>query len=97
MAHTLAVRPPTVTAVVDGLVHRGLVERRTVEGDRRRVAHVLTDQGRRLLEQADRSVDARLCEVARYLDSADEADRALAGLSLWRKALVASRRAVASR
>ncbi len=46
LAERLAVRPPTVTAVVDGLVARGLVERRTVEADRRRVDHVLTDHGR---------------------------------------------------
>src|SRR5579875_2609967 len=53
LADRLDVRPPTVTAVVDGLVTRGLVERRPVEGDRRRVAHALTDAGRRLLLAGD--------------------------------------------
>ncbi len=91
LAERLAVRPPTVTAVVDGLVARGLVERRTVEGDRRRVDHVLTDQGRRVLAQADAVVDARLCEIAGHLDSPVDTEQALCGLAMWRRALVASR------
>ncbi len=90
LAERLAVRPPTVTAVVDGLVQRGLVERRTVEGDRRRVSHVLTGDGRRVLDEADASVNARLCEIAGHLGSESDADLALDGLTLWRRALVAS-------
>ena len=91
LAERLAVRPPTVTAVVDGLVARGLIERRTVEGDRRRVDHVLTEHGRHVLEAADTAVNARLCEIAGHLDSPAETDRAFEGLTLWRRALVASR------
>jgi long-chain acyl-CoA synthetase len=91
LAERLAVRPPTVTAVVDGLVARGLVERRTVEADRRRVDHVLTDHGRKVLATADAAVNARLCEIAGHLDSEAETDRAFEGLTLWRRALVASR------
>jgi long-chain acyl-CoA synthetase len=91
LAERLAVRPPTVTAVVDGLVVRGLVERRTVEGDRRRVDHVLTSDGRRVLDAADDAVNARLCEIAGHLDSAAETDRAFEGLTLWRRALLAWR------
>jgi len=91
MAERLAVRPPTVTAVVDGLVSRGLVERRTVEGDRRRVDHVLTDHGRQVLDTADTAVNARLCEIAGHLESPADTDRAFEGLSLWRRALIASR------
>src|ERR1035437_5415210 len=45
LAERLAVRPPSVTAIVDGLVARGLVERRPVESDRRRVGHALTENG----------------------------------------------------
>ena len=91
LAERLAVRPPTVTAVVDGLVTRGLVERRTVEGDRRRVDHVLTAHGRRVLDAADSAVNARLREIAGHLDCQADADRAFEGLTLWRRALVASR------
>ena len=42
LAERLAVRPPSVTAIIDGLVGRGLVERRNVAADRRQVDHVLT-------------------------------------------------------
>ncbi len=91
MAERLAVRPPTVTSVVDGLVIRGLVARRTVEADRRRVDHVLTEQGSRLLDAADAAVSARLCEIAGHLESPSDADRAFEGLSIWRRALIASR------
>ena len=91
LAERLAVRPPTVTAVVDGLVIRGLVRRRTVEGDRRRVDHVLTGQGRHILALADTAVDARLYEIAGHLDSPAVTEQAIEGLALWRRALVASR------
>jgi long-chain acyl-CoA synthetase len=93
LAERLAVRPPTVTAVVDGLVARGLVERRTVAHDRRRVDHVLTAHGCQLLDQADTAVNARLGEIAGFLDGDGEAERAFEGLSLWRRALLASRSA----
>ena len=93
LAERLAVRPPTVTAVVDGLVARGLVERRTVETDRRRVDHVITPLGHRTLETADSAVDARLRQIAGHLGSAAEAEAAFEGLALWRRALIAWRRA----
>ena len=38
LAERLAVRPPSITAVVDGLVSRSLVERRHAEDDRRQPA-----------------------------------------------------------
>jgi long-chain acyl-CoA synthetase len=91
LAERLAVRPPTVTAVVDGLVIRGLIERRTVEADRRRVDHVLTEHGGQLLDAADAAVTARLCEIAGHLESQTDADRAFEGLSIWRRALIAAR------
>ena len=52
LAERLAVRPPTVTSVADGLVAKGLVERCAVAGDRRRVDHVLTAEGHRVLAEA---------------------------------------------
>jgi len=87
LADNLAVSRPSVTAVVDGLVSRGLVERRHDEGDRRRVGHTLTDEGRKILEQADTAVDARLGEIARFLNDEQEAAVAYEGLSRWRAAL----------
>lgn len=91
LAERLAVRPPSVTAIVDGLVARGLVERRHVVSDRRLVDHVLTDSGRQALDTADAAVASRLADIAACLDSADEADQAFAGLASWRKAFGAYR------
>ena len=90
LASRLDVRPPTVTAVVDGLVTRGLVERRGVEGDRRCVSHALTPEGRRLLVAGDAAVFDRLSETVDALDA--DSDRALAfdGLEAWRRALLAA-------
>jgi DNA-binding MarR family transcriptional regulator len=91
LAQRLAVRPPTVTSVIDGLVARGLVERRTVEGDRRRVDHVITDHGRQVLDAADDAVNSQLQEIADHLGNPSDADRAFDGLAMWRRALLASR------
>src|SRR5580700_10654088 len=44
LADRLAVRPPSITAVIDGLVARGLVDRKQEDTDRRRVALRLTDE-----------------------------------------------------
>ena len=94
LAEHLAVSRPTVTAVVDGLVSRGLVVRRhDEEGDRRRVGLSMTTAGQRLLGLADRSVQARLLEVASHLDDPGGADAVLAGLDAWMPALIAHRAA----
>ncbi|MHB1923508.1 MAG: MarR family winged helix-turn-helix transcriptional regulator [Acidimicrobiales bacterium] len=91
LADNLAVSRPSVTAVVDGLVSRGLVERRHDEGDRRRVGHTLTAEGRNILDQADAAVDARLAEIARFLTDEQDAVTAFEGLARWRAALDAFR------
>jgi long-chain acyl-CoA synthetase len=93
LAERLAVRPPTVTAVVDGLVARGLVGRHPVEGDRRRVDHRLTPEGLAVLGAADAAVEARLRVVTDAMDDPDAAEEAFAGLARWRRALVAYSRA----
>src|ERR1700722_5443372 len=87
LAERLAVRPPSITAVVDGLVSRGLVERKHAEDDRRRVAHVLTAKGEKLLGTANEAVDSRLAGIAGGLETAELAERALDGLRLWRHAM----------
>jgi len=63
LADRLAVSRPSVTGLVDGLVKRGYVERRTGEADRRRVDHVITDAGRAALEAADKRADQALQAV----------------------------------
>ncbi len=90
LAERLAVRRPSITAVVDGLVARGLVDRRQEDADRRRVALRLTDAGARALAEADEAVDASLVSIAGHLPGKDEA-MALRALELWGRALVASR------
>jgi long-chain acyl-CoA synthetase len=92
LAGKLAVSRPSVTALVDGLVARGLVERRADPSDRRRVDHVLTVAGRRVLDRGDRAVDERLRWVASHLTD-DDAERAVAGLRLWAEALDLARAA----
>ena len=89
LAERLAVRPPTVPAVVDGLVARGLVERQAVEGDRRRVGHALTAEGLAVLHGADAAIEARLVVVTDAMDDASATEEAFRGLATWRRALVA--------
>jgi long-chain acyl-CoA synthetase len=95
LADRLAIRPPSLTAVVDSLVARGLVERMADPGDRRRVGHRLTDEGRRTLAEADAAVEARLAELLGLVGAA-AAEAAAAGLEAWQEpldAFAAARRA----
>ena len=88
LAERLAVRPPSVTAVIDGLVSRGLVARAHSEDDRRRIALGLTADGQSLLEAADRAVADRLQQIASGLGP-KAAAKALESLALWQEALIA--------
>ncbi len=90
LADRLAVRRPSITAIIDGLVARGLVDRRQEDTDRRRVALRLTDEGARILADADRAVDDYLASIAGHLPGKDEA-MALRSLELWGRAMAASR------
>jgi long-chain acyl-CoA synthetase len=92
MAHRLDVARPSITAVVDGLVGRGLVVRTHAEDDRRQVTHGITPDGRALLGAADNAVTDRLASIASCLDDESEAERAMADLALWGKALISFRR-----
>src|ERR1700733_5172785 len=51
LAGRLAVRPSSVTAIIDGLVARGLVDRTHEEDARRRIALRLTHEGERVLTE----------------------------------------------
>jgi DNA-binding MarR family transcriptional regulator len=92
LADRLAVRRPSITALIDGLVARGLVDRRQEEDDRRRVALRLTKEGERILTEADHAVDEYIASLAGYLPTKEEA-MALRSLELWGRAMVASREA----
>jgi long-chain acyl-CoA synthetase len=91
LAHRLAVSPPSVTAVVDGLVARGLVERHADAEDRRRLTLVLTPDGSKLLRAAEAAVDARLSAIAEYLEDPSGAAAAIEALQQWNHALDAFR------
>jgi long-chain acyl-CoA synthetase len=86
LAGRLAVRPSSVTAIIDGLVARGLVDRTHQEDDRRRIALRLTGEGERVLEEADLAVDAYMVSIAGHLPDADEV-MVLRSLELWGQAL----------
>ncbi|MGH9045275.1 MAG: MarR family winged helix-turn-helix transcriptional regulator [Acidimicrobiales bacterium] len=93
IAERLAVRPPSVTSVIDGLVVRGLVVRTHREDDRRRISLALTPTGEHLLGDADRVVNVRLEQIALSLNNSKASTRAMENLELWRQALVAYRAA----
>jgi DNA-binding MarR family transcriptional regulator len=82
----MAISPPTVTSVVDGLVSRGLVERRPDPSDRRRLRLLLTPAGEGAVSQADAAVEARMAGLLGRLAD-DRASAALAALADWRDAL----------
>lgn len=90
LAERLIVSRPSVTAIADGLVERGLVERTSDRTDRRAVVHVLTDGGTAMLQEADEAIAARLAAIAAHLGEHDRR-RAFAGLLAWQKALDAYR------
>jgi DNA-binding MarR family transcriptional regulator len=87
LAQKLAVSAPSVTAVVDGLVQRGAVERAHSVEDRRRIALALTTPGRALLASAEEALQARLGAIAGELEEGGSAASALAALTLWGEAL----------
>jgi long-chain acyl-CoA synthetase len=94
LADRMSVQRPSITALVDGLVAKGLVDRRQEDSDRRKVSLRLTDEGRRILTEADRVVDDYLASLASHLPSKDETT-ALRSFELWGRAMVASREAAA--
>jgi len=90
LADRLAVRRPSITALIDGLVARGLVDRRQEDTDRRRVELRLTPEGISTLARADVAVDDYLIAIAGHLPDKEEAV-ALRSLELWARAMVESR------
>jgi len=64
---------PTMSILVDGLVARGLMNRREDTEDRRRMTLTLTEGGRARLESARRATVAYLEERLRQLSASDRA------------------------
>ena len=86
LAERANVQRPSISALIDGLVARGLVARDPDAGDRRRIPLRLTDQGARVIAEADRAVDEYLGSIAACLPTTEEA-MALRALGLWGQAL----------
>jgi DNA-binding MarR family transcriptional regulator len=91
LATQIAVSPPSITNVVEGLVQRGLVKREHSDDDRRRVSLSLTTPGEQLLESAEQAVEARLIDLAGEVDDPKFTESAISGLASWRQAFVAHR------
>lgn len=80
VAERLAVARPTITAVVDGLVERGLVEREAVAGDRRALRLVVTGAGRTALAAAEAEMAGAIGAVLDHTPRGDEILAALVAL-----------------
>lgn len=83
LADRIAVRPPTVTALVDGLVELGFLARGPVAGDRRGIALTLTPNGRATLDRTESELGDLLCSIGSRSDS----NRVLNGLDEFADAL----------
>lgn len=86
VAEWLAVSRPSLTALVDGLVEQGWVERKEHPSDRRSVLHHLTKPGRARLAETTELLAERLDTLLDHLDD-DERARAEDGLALLHTAL----------
>jgi DNA-binding MarR family transcriptional regulator len=80
LAGQLALAKPTVSATVDTLVERGLVERGSSRHDRRVTTLAVTTRGHDELGDAETAMRARLDDVLARLDDPDAVSVVLAAL-----------------
>lgn len=80
----LAMKPPNVSNLIDGLVGRGLVEREKHVADGRRWALQLTETGAGLLADAERRAEATISAV---LVGDPDRDALRTGLDRWESVL----------
>jgi DNA-binding MarR family transcriptional regulator len=59
LAEQAGIAPSTATRILDALERRGIVERRTTDGDRRGISVTLTPAGRQVLDNEDGWMRAR--------------------------------------
>ena len=97
LAGLLALAKPTVSATVDTLVERNLVERSTSRDDRRVTTLTVTVDGRGVLTSAEVSMRARLDGVLAHVDDPDAIARSFASLSAALDERRAERRAARER
>ena len=80
LAGQLALTKPTVSATIDTLVERGLVEREPVDDDRRAIRLTATDAGRAALRCCEASMRDRLDDVFARVDDPAAVHHSLAQL-----------------
>jgi DNA-binding MarR family transcriptional regulator len=90
LAFRLAVTKQSVTRVVDALVGKGYVTRRTDDDDRRRVIHAITHKGDRVLDDANARIVRFLEAVLADLDADDDVAAVERGIALFGRAMGAS-------
>lgn len=88
VADRLALARPTVSATIDTLVERGLLERTAIDTDRRAVRLTITAEGARVMRATQDSMRARLDQVLDHTDDRAAVERALGQLA---DAMVADR------
>jgi DNA-binding MarR family transcriptional regulator len=90
LAFHLAVSKQSVTRLVDPLVEKGYITRRVDGDDRRRVIHIITAKGKRILSRTDAVLDKYLMFILQDLDDDRDVADARAGLELFGRAANAS-------
>ena len=93
LAGRLALAKPTVSATVDTLVERGLVERATSRDDRRVTTLTVTTEGREQLAGAEAAMRARLDDVLTRVHEPATVSEALTALGTALDERRAARRA----
>ena len=86
LARELQVAAPSMTAMIDGLVERGLVDRSIDPHNRRQVLILLTEIGAVRLAEMEEMMHARLQQVIDYLNP-EQRQCALDGVSLLQGAI----------
>jgi DNA-binding MarR family transcriptional regulator len=89
LAGRLALTKPTVSAIVDNLAERGLLDRRAVAGDRRSIQLTVTTDGSAALERVERSMAG---ELQRLLQQVADRDALLHALSQLDEVIRAERK-----
>ncbi|HEX5587587.1 MAG TPA: MarR family transcriptional regulator [Acidimicrobiia bacterium] len=96
LAERLALARPTVSATIDTLVERALLERTAIDTDRRAVRLTITAEGRELMRAADAAMRARLDDIVAAADDPDLVRTALEQLAAALTATATAARAAKS-
>jgi DNA-binding MarR family transcriptional regulator len=96
LAERLALARPTVSATIDTLVERAMLERTTVDTDRRAMRLTNTPAGRRAMRGAEEAMRARLDGILAVVDDPAVVRAALDQLGAGLAASAAADRAAAA-